>query len=146
MHDSTVSTFKAVQEMQSGHDDQTLATQGLWTNGLLMFSLGLDQMLHCWTLKHTVKTDSKHGAVQSQTSPSQAGAVSASDSCIVDVASSQASEQLASSLTDHVQVSWLSSSVVQVLEPAALDVCEGEVHGLHALVSGRGTQLLKFKL
>ena len=58
-------------------------------------------------------------------------------------ASSQASEQLASNLTDHNHMSWLSSAVVQVLEPAALAVCEDRVHGMHAVVTGRGTQLLK---
>lgn len=113
--------------------------QGIWTDGKLMLTLGLDQMLHCWTLQ---TTDRK------QMNP-DAGAQQNGDACFAH-ATASTNESLAGKQEDialhqdGLDVSWLSSAIVQVLEPAALDVCAAHCGDeLQILVTGRGTQLLK---
>ena len=113
--------------------------QGIWTNGKLMLTLGLDQMLHCWTLQTEDRKQTNPDAGAQQIGDAGfAHAMSSTNESLTDKQEDIASRQ------NGVEISWLSSAVVQVLEPAALDVCNTHCgRELQVLVTGRGTQLLK---
>lgn len=81
------------------------------------------------------------GTVQSVSQHQHAKAVAAPSSGSVG---NQAADAVDNFHNESIKVECLSSAVVQVLEPAALDVCMTNNAQLHVLVTGRGTQLLVF--
>ena len=89
--------------------------QGVWTDGVLGLSVGLDQRLRTWGLRPEATSSNDAGA--------EPGDGRGTDGWCT--------------LREGV------SSVVQVLEPAALSVVHAGVHVWHVAVAGRGTQLLR---
>ena len=110
-----------------------------------MVTLGLDQMLHCWTVQ---TRSSGHKSTEAELSSHADGELPAITPGQVDNALVNDDDDAAAAnavLHTKFDISWLSSNVVQVLEPAALDVCETHNAQIHVLVTGRGTQLLEFE-
>lgn len=121
--------------------------QGLWTDGRLALTVALDQRLHCWQLKYAQITSKQpDGAVNPssqvlkygshRSAHGQQGLSSPAD---VAVPSGLLTPEL--SLTVHHD----SSSMTQVLEPAALDACSHQ-DMLLAVIAGRGTQLVELRI
>ena len=110
-----------------------------------MVTLGLDQMLHCWTVQ---TRKSGHKSTEAELSSHAGQELPVITPGQVDNALVNDDDEASAAnivLQNKFDISWLSSNVVQVLEPAALDVCETHRAQLHVLVTGRGTQLLKFE-
>lgn len=110
--------------------------QGVWTDGKLAFTLGLDQMLHCWLLQSR-----RNSTGDADVAPPQQAdhAVSLNANGGESIFPNAATGSLQK---EEVEIDCLCSAVVQVLEPAALDVRATSVGMRHILVTGRGTQLL----
>ena len=100
-------------------------------------------MLHCWHVQTQKHTRSSSEAKPSGHAGKDMPVITPwrTDNALINDEEAAAAEAMQE---DAYDVSWLSSSVVQVLEPAALDVCTSDGQ-LHVLVTGRGTQLLEFE-
>ena len=124
--------------------------QGLWTDGQLAFTAGLDQRVHCWRLKHskagfsTSDIDSQSVLRGDEGSRPAACANAAHASLQLATAEGQASSSPEQNWnrTHEVILKECCSSMTQVLEPAALDACRSSRTMYNVLVVGRGTQLL----
>ena len=92
-----------------------LGAQGVWTDGALGVSVGLDQRLRTWWFTEELPCG---------------------DGADAETAG-RGGTPARWTLSEGV------STVVQVLEPAALSVVRAGVHAWHAAVAGRGTQVLR---
>ena len=113
--------------------------QGLWTDAHLAFTVGLDQRVHCWHLKLQHPNSSNSGK---RMLPANPGA----KTNLHETNPSWDSRNIDSKQEQHdmywVDAEHCCSSITQVLEPAALDVCMFDRRTYYVLVAGRGTELL----
>ena len=113
--------------------------QGLWTDAHLTFTVGLDQRLHCWRMKLQQMNSSNSGK---RVLPASTGA----KTNLHATSSSRDPRNIDSKQEQHdmyqLDVEHQCSSITQVLEPAALDVCMIDRLSYYVLVAGRGTELL----
>lgn len=127
--------------------------QGVWTDGALIASVGLDQRLRTWTVipksAATSTNDGNQAAVSMQHRESNGwSAVSlaaGTDGTVQGFATELDGSFAEVSGTLHgcqIVVKERDSNVLQVLEPSALQVSPAPQGGRYIVVVGRGTQIV----
>jgi len=130
--------------------------QGVWTDGALIASVGLDQRLRTWTVipETAVSStyDGKQAAVSQQHRESTAGSgwtaasrAASSDGTVEELATDLEASFAEASGTLHgcqILVKERDSNVLQVLEPSALQVSPAPQGGWYIVIVGRGTQIV----
>ena len=144
--------IRAVTQVINAHSS---AVRGVWTDGRLAFTTGLDQRVRCWRLAGSLVWQPAHvvnngaGALRRQLPPGcptgaqGAGAAAnisdASDGTKVPPASEGCSAEKQGVLLQLLQA---GSIVSQVLEPACLTVAAVSASRFVVAAAGRGLQVL----
>ena len=146
-----------LSEIKYSVSDRWCGAQGVWTDGHLVASVGLDQRLRMWTALMTAADDSPRSAADKEW---LSGATASSSSCHTEMkgftlpghtthllvgSSRGAGLQPVQDVRHQIDVRECGSTVLQVLEPSALHVSPLpglQRHSWQIAVVGRGTQIV----